>query len=398
MKILVVGRSFYPNIGGVESSLDYISHAFAEKGHSVSILTSLLNLQQKCEEKWDSGITIIRVPINKKGLQDVSLVQTAILPFYLLGQYKKYIKNMKEEYDLIICRDTAFAHILAKKYGKNKLIYIPAVLMKKYRWKIHLKSIRKMLGEILMYMQITSDWILQKKCLKRYRCAVFSENMKNQILKEVHIDNDIKVIYPGNKYSSSSESKQDKKDVCLLLYVGRVDTEKNVDLMLKAYSKCHNLKKSKLTIVGDGNRCNEMKKLAKQLNIDQYLYFAGKHSDVSTFYSEANYLILPTKYEAFGFVMAEAQTFGTPVIGFKNNGKDVLVAIDEIVQDNYNGFVCNTYSEESLTNTVDKAIDVYFSDEYNELRDNSKKVAEKNFKWSIFIDRLLSFHRDARMY
>ena len=396
MRVLVVGRSFYPNIGGVESSLDYISHAFAAKGHSVTILTSLLDVEQKEEELWDSGIKIIRVPISGKGMRNITIAQTAVLPFYLLKKFKRYINKIEDDYDLVICRDTVFAHLLGNKYGINKVIYIPAVVMKNYRWKINCKRFRKMISDIVMYMQISCDWILQKRCLNKFKCVVFSHNMKSQIAKILGSEKNIRVIYPGNKYYGTSYKNKEKKDICSLLYVGRVDVEKNVDLLLKAYSKCKNLVRSQLYIVGEGNKLSECKSLTKNMKISDNVFFLGKHYDMSKYYNDANYLVLPTRYEAFGFVMAEAQAFGTPVIGFKNNGKDVLVAIDEIIKDGYNGYVCEQYLEECLTETIDKAIDVFFTDKYLDMSKNSKYVSDINFSWDIFIDKILAYNNEVQ--
>ncbi len=389
MNILIAARSFYPNFGGVESSIEYISRAFREKGHKVTILTSLLYKNQSVEEKFGDGIKILRIPIKGQGLKDINIVETMILPQILLIEYRRYLAKMDDKFDLIITRDTVFTELLVAKFGIQKVIYIPAVVIKNYRWNIKLGSIRQMFGEIIMYIQLSLDWRIQKKCLEKYRTVVFSKNMKSQIKRMLRVRFEPVVAYPGTKYKIKKiDFCENKKEKCRFIYVGRVDTEKNVDFLIRSFAKCKLIGKAELTIVGTGNCLNKTKRSVESLNLQNSIYFVGKQSKLSDYYSNADYLVLPTKYEAFGFVIAEAQTFGVPVIGFENNGEDVLVAVDEIITDYQNGFVCKEYSEESLAKTIDIATKVYYTDKYHEMVKESIKTAQNKFRWDKFVEKI----------
>ena len=246
-----------------------------------------------------------------------------------------------------------------------------------------------------MNCQLTLDWRFQKKCFKNNIVVVFSRNMKNQIEELVNTKYFVKVIYPGTKYVVNYKKKE-RNQKCSLVYVGRLGVEKNVDFLIESYALCRNKNESVLTIVGDGGEMDNLKGLVSKLHLDNHVYFAGKQYDLEKYYSNSDYLIMPTIYEAFGFVIIEAQTFGIPVIGFKNNGKNIRTAVDEVVSNGDNGFVCNNYSKYDFATVMDKAIETYFTDNYSGMVEKSFVNAKNNYDWMLFLERLICFSSEKR--
>ncbi len=112
-----------------------------------------------------------------------------------------------------------------------------------------------------------------------------------------------------------------------ILFVGNLDRAhyfKGVDILLQAFkilaeTHCNaSLSKTKLLIVGEGDLRPVYQDLARELKIYDHVIFLARVSDLDLpcYYYLADTVVLPslTKAEAFGLVLAEAESFGKPVI------------------------------------------------------------------------------------
>ena len=138
---------------------------------------------------------------------------------------------------------------------------------------------------------------------------------------------DLKTFNPQNKVKAKQiiDAKTSHK---LILYVGRIEPLKGIDVLLYAM-KILSGDKSKirlcLWILGgeidekSGNWSKELKRLDKLrqlLNISTEVTFVGrKHqSELPSYYNAAEIVIMPSHYESFGIVALEAMACGVPVI------------------------------------------------------------------------------------
>ena len=110
-----------------------------------------------------------------------------------------------------------------------------------------------------------------------------------------------------------------------ILFVGRVDPVKGVELLLKS---CAFIKGDfKLNIVGgpskDVSYYEDMKFIASRYPV----HFLGKipHGKLYEIYQDSCMLILPSYYESFGLVALEAMSCGRPVIGFSDTYLPLVV-------------------------------------------------------------------------
>tara|TARA_Y200000002_G_scaffold65588_1_gene50474 strand:+ start:1168 stop:2286 length:1119 start_codon:yes stop_codon:yes gene_type:complete len=117
------------------------------------------------------------------------------------------------------------------------------------------------------------------------------------------------------KTRNEISSKDDKK---YFLYVGRMDSKKNVPFMLKAYQGYANLLKDKalpLKLIGDGPKLDEYVDLSNHLELT-YVDFLGTKSDkkIANMLSNARALLIPSIYEEWGIVVNEAISLSVPVL------------------------------------------------------------------------------------
>ena len=125
--------------------------------------------------------------------------------------------------------------------------------------------------------------------------------------------------------------------------LGIMTKVKGIDILLKAIKSCNlSSENTEFWIGGEGHMLSEYKLLAKKLNIEHIVKWLGKihHNDVPKYFNKCNAFILPSRFETFGVVCAEAIASGKPVIATrcggpesiinKNNG--ILVDVDDIHQ------------------------------------------------------------------
>ena len=142
---------------------------------------------------------------------------------------------------------------------------------------------------------------------------------------------------------------QDRKNV--MIYAGRIDELKGVDVMLHAWKKLGS-KAPELIICGTG----PMEKWCREFVTDNHLEkitFMGfvANQKVKGMLAEAKALILPTQwYEGFPMSIVEAFSVGTPVIGSDIGNTGDIVA-------NGGGLTFQHDSAEALAETVKKICD-----------------------------------------
>ncbi|MBD3281690.1 glycosyltransferase [Candidatus Uhrbacteria bacterium] len=101
-------------------------------------------------------------------------------------------------------------------------------------------------------------------------------------------------------------------DVPKLLFVGRLEPQKNPDILLHALA---NVRGSwELAIYGQGSMEHELKYMADSLGILPRIYWQGIAKDMHHIYAEHDLFIMPSAWEGFGLVAVEAAVAGIPMI------------------------------------------------------------------------------------
>lgn len=104
----------------------------------------------------------------------------------------------------------------------------------------------------------------------------------------------------------------------------------------------------KLYLIGSGEREQELMALTKRTGSDKAIYFLGQidHKQVVSMMADAYVLVLPTRFEAFGLVIIEAMSVGTPVIASNIGG------IPEIIRDGIDGILVPVEDDQALANAI----------------------------------------------
>lgn len=101
-------------------------------------------------------------------------------------------------------------------------------------------------------------------------------------------------------------------------FVGSLTREKNIQCLLRAVVILREKKKPvRLFIVGEGEEKRGLEKLARELNIDDWVCFLGYRENPYMVMANFDVLVLPSYFEVFPYVLLEAFVCGVPVISSK---------------------------------------------------------------------------------
>lgn len=163
-----------------------------------------------------------------------------------------------------------------------------------------------------------------------------------QHLAEIGVTAHIEVVPSGIdlKHFGSGKMRPDlrrslgtKSGERLLLFVGRLGREKNVELLLDALT----LTKvpARLAIAGDGPEREALEAHARELGIGDRVRFLGEleRADLPDLYASADAFVFPSVSETQGLVLVEAMAAGTPVIAADADVvREVLAAQGRLVE------------------------------------------------------------------
>ena len=92
--------------------------------------------------------------------------------------------------------------------------------------------------------------------------------------------------------------------------LGRLEHAKGFDVLIQALAELP-ADRFRLRIAGDGSQREELERLAAGL---EHVEFVGHLDDPAPFLAACDVLAMPSRYEAFGLVCAEAKAAGLPVV------------------------------------------------------------------------------------
>ncbi|MFN3845079.1 MAG: glycosyltransferase [Paracoccaceae bacterium] len=120
-----------------------------------------------------------------------------------------------------------------------------------------------------------------------------------------------------------------------ILTLGSFRAEKDHATLLTAFAEvAPEFPDWRLRLVGDGALRPRLEAQRAALRLEDRVEMPGFTRDVAAAYAGARFLVLPSRYESFGLVAAEALASGRAVLGF-----DDCAGLREIVSDGVNGLL-----------------------------------------------------------
>jgi len=122
---------------------------------------------------------------------------------------------------------------------------------------------------------------------------------------------------------------KNEKNIKKILYVGNIHPIKGIFYLLYALKEISRRRSDfMLDIIGDGPIKNECMKLVGNLNITDKVIFHGlkPREEIAKYMKECDFLVLPSLWESFGIVLAEAMACGKPVVTTLSGGQREFIS------------------------------------------------------------------------
>ena len=130
------------------------------------------------------------------------------------------------------------------------------------------------------------------------------------------------------------------------VFLGRLDAEKGVWILLQAFSK---LPQRKLTVIGTGPEAGAMRAYIDEHRLSNVqMMGALPHAEAIEQVARARALVMPTQlYEGLPLTVLEAFALGTPVVG------SALGAVRTVIDAHGGGFLFDQTSPDALVSTIE---------------------------------------------
>jgi glycosyltransferase involved in cell wall biosynthesis len=158
-----------------------------------------------------------------------------------------------------------------------------------------------------------------------------------------------------------------------LLYVGRLDREKHVYVLLEAIARLPKSFKVSLDIVGSGSQASELSKLANELGISEIVNFTGELSEAELLskLGESSVFVMPSIQELQSMATLEAMAAGRPIIAAN------AMALPHLVHDRENGYLFKPDSPTDLASKIQEVFQLTKS-EFGKLGKGSRVLSESH--------------------
>jgi glycosyltransferase involved in cell wall biosynthesis len=180
-----------------------------------------------------------------------------------------------------------------------------------------------------------------------------SHHMAQGLEKDLALDpTRVRVIHNpidlANVRQLSKESLPGHEGREFIVTAGRLEFQKGHDLLLRAFAASAACRNLDLLILGRGTREAELKQLAAELGIGDRVHFRGFQENPWAWFSRAKLFVLPSRWEGFPSVVAEALACGVPALV-----TDCEFGPKEVVEHGISGWVVPPEDVDAFRNAMD---------------------------------------------
>ncbi len=255
------------------------------------------------------------------------------------------------------------------------------------------------------YARITAERLwpragnLAESTAARYAAAVYNRcdltfTTSSQIAEELSgygVNNvaaarfgvDLEVFHPSKRSLPHRLALGLREQDILLVYAGRFDKEKRIEILLKAFSYLSQDHRYHLLMIGQGPQQSIVDEAAaRHPRVHKKKYFFSK-AELTHWLASADIYATAGLWETFGFSVAEAQACGLPVIGVKQGAlmERINAATGALAQpDNPKDF------SECIRQVASQR---------REMSEVARRHAEMHYDWRSAIDLLLSYYENT---
>ena len=217
-----------------------------------------------------------------------------------------------------------------------------------------------------------------------FKIIYCSEWIKNRAIEVYKIDpNKIEVVeFGANIPRPQNYLIEIETNICRLVFIGIDWERKRGDMTLQIY-KLLTKKGFPCTLTIIGSVPKDKQEADANLTIIPFLDKSKKDDmeKLSAILSESHFLVLPTRFDAFGIVFCEASAFALPSITAN------VCGVGQVVIEGKNGFLLPP--DATASDYAEKIVSVFSDKEnYFKLRASSRNEFETRLNWDVWGEKV----------
>ena len=335
MRIGIFTETYSPYISGLVTSEVMLKNALEKLGHEVYVVTANL---ENFHYIYDEKERVLRIPGIPTGLYETRL--TSFYPFKAMNIIKKW--NLDVIHTQTEFAVGTFARVLGKQFE------IPVVHTYHTMYEDYIQYITK--GYLDAPSKMLVQYLTKFYCDKTIQELIVPTKKTYDLFKKKYkYDRNVHIIPTGIEIERFFKENVDEAKVkelrtklgykasdVVILYLGRIGYEKNIDFLIKNYppilKKCKN---AKLLIVGDGPDLDKYKKMSEKQKTENNITFTGKvdWEDTKYYYNLADIFVTASDTETQGLTVVEALASSLPVVALDDE------AFRNVVIDGLSGYL-----------------------------------------------------------
>ena len=310
MRVLFVSDVYFPRVNGVSTSIRTFRGDLAQLGVETTLVTPAYPGAPD-----DADPSIIRVPSG-------AVPRDPEDRRFLGGPLRRILDaNLAANVDLVHIHTPFIAHYAAARFARAHGLpvvatyhtffedylhhYVPILPRGIGRWIAR----RFTLSQCDDVAELISPSAPMREALLAYGVTTPIEVLPTGLPSESFIQGD------GARFRKAFDIPPDRP---MLLYVGRVAFEKNIDFLLRMFVPLHARRpEALLVIAGEGPALPHLMKLARELGLESHVRFIGyldRRTQLPDCYAAGNAFVFASRTETQGLVLLEAMAQGTPVV------------------------------------------------------------------------------------
>lgn len=353
MRILLGSDLYFPAVNGVSQFTRNLANGLAKRGHTVAIVTP--NQSAKKGVEHEGAITVYRT-------------RGVVFPFYQNiyisvaphAEIRKIVKDFKpdimhnmlpigigqgmmsaaEHYDVpIVCTHHAMPENLMDNLKRLSKFSKPiSALIADYGRRFYSR------GDYVTSPTASAINIYDGKAKKiKVPLKVISNGI------------DLSTFRPGKMPDELYEKYRLPKDVPIMMYIGRLDAEKHVDVLLHALQHVLAVTPVHFLLIGYGLEQDNLTRMAHDLGVNKHVTFAGfvSEEDKIQLAKTATVFTIASPAELQCIAALEAMASGAPIVSVDAG------ALPELCQDGVNGYL---FSLDNDREAAERIIDILKND------------------------------------
>jgi glycosyltransferase involved in cell wall biosynthesis len=381
-RILLATSAYAPTLGGVQSVVENLSIGLHKNNYQVMVLANRIPLKLNRREQLN-GVEIERIWFPSFSYKISNFRQFLILLYSilywpvsiwrlhrLLLSFRPDIVNMHHPQSMVsyfrFLNIQRNSKVITSLHGYDVERFVPEV--NRHMEGITIERSRFQFSSI-------RNWLLQSDLIitnSAYTAEIVRKMIDNNQLKRIHvIHNTIDPDRFQKKNDLSVETEQP-----FIFSFGRFDRQKGFDLLIEAFQKIKDAIPHHLIIAGSGPEENNLRKQVDDYKLQDKVRFPGRLSpeEVVTYLKASAFVVVPSRWEAFGITVLESLAAGKPVVATDVGG------IPEFTQFKH-CFICRPCSDH-LADQILTCSSSKFTEDY--LLD-IQRIIWKQVNWSKYL-------------